>query len=529
MKASYFFITIILSAFTLSAQWSTDPNNNLIVGYGQDPHLCGDSTGGCYITYNYGTLSYPQKLAVERLNKYGYKPWGDKKQILGELPEQWQAEIIEDGEGGVIVSYQENEWIPPAYFNSKVRVQKVDSNGNFLWGETGVRVTLTEINQSGNQQVSDGEGGCIIVWQDYDGKYWVNRINIFGQRVWTDSGKVLGISAYSERPRIIRAADGNYFVETGEYIYRIRQNGEIMLWESTIEWGLITATPDGGGILHSSIWNPSFYKLIAQRRDTLGNNLWQEPYVEVGDSIYINTQLRIQCNNGYYFYGWSGTKNGMNRVAQFQALRADGSKLFPEGSILLSNNTPLSVAGIVPSESSKTIFIWNDATISSSTISQLYDTLGNKLWDENGIIVSYPAIAYETITDCQSGFITSGPIDQFKIVAQQVNKFGQLGEIITEIKEETENNIPTEATLYQNYPNPFNSTTLIRYQIPKERRIQINLYSILGEKILTIYEGEKSAGVHTINFSSDELPSGIYFYSLETNSSWEIKKLTILK
>ena len=47
--------------------------------------------------YNYESF-YPQKLAVERLDKYGYKPWGNKKQILGELPEQWQAEIVEDGD-----------------------------------------------------------------------------------------------------------------------------------------------------------------------------------------------------------------------------------------------------------------------------------------------------------------------------------------------------------------------------------------------------------------------------------------------
>ena len=71
-------------------------------------------------------------------------------------------------------------------------------------------------------------------------------------------------------------------------------------------------------------------KLVAQRKDSLGNNLWQEPYVEIADSLYINTGLSIQYNNGYYYYGWSGTKNGINRIAQFQALRLDGSKLFPE-------------------------------------------------------------------------------------------------------------------------------------------------------------------------------------------------------
>ena len=92
-------------AFTLRAQWSTDPNNNLIVGYGLDPHICSDSAGGCYITYDYENIYYPRKLGLERLDKYGYKPWGTLKQIFGELPQQYRAKIIEDGEGGVIISY----------------------------------------------------------------------------------------------------------------------------------------------------------------------------------------------------------------------------------------------------------------------------------------------------------------------------------------------------------------------------------------------------------------------------------------
>ncbi|HSW56295.1 MAG TPA: hypothetical protein VLH59_14510, partial [Ignavibacteriaceae bacterium] len=103
---------IIVLAASLQAQWSNDPNNNLIIGVGWDPHIVSDSTGGCYITYDYNSTSYPRWLAVERLDKYGYKPWGINKRILGEYPEQSRAEIIEDGEGGVIVSYQDNEWIP---------------------------------------------------------------------------------------------------------------------------------------------------------------------------------------------------------------------------------------------------------------------------------------------------------------------------------------------------------------------------------------------------------------------------------
>ncbi len=45
---------LFLSSIELFPQWSTDPNNNLIVGYGLNPELCSDSAGGCYITYEAG-------------------------------------------------------------------------------------------------------------------------------------------------------------------------------------------------------------------------------------------------------------------------------------------------------------------------------------------------------------------------------------------------------------------------------------------------------------------------------------------
>ncbi len=88
---------------------------------------------------------------------------------------------------------------------------------------------------------------------------------------------------------------------------------------------------------------------------------------------------------------------------------------------------------------------------------------------------------------------------------------------------------PKKFFLYQNYPNPFNSSTIIRYQISQDDRVRINLYNILGEKLLTLFDGEQEAGEHRVRLSSDELPSGNYFYSLEAASTRQIKKLTIIK
>lgn len=83
--------------------------------------------------------------------------------------------------------------------------------------------------------------------------------------------------------------------------------------------------------------------------------------------------------------------------------------------------------------------------------------------------------------------------------------------------------------LFQNFPNPFNNSTVIKYHIPKKEFIKINIYSIVGKKIKTIFEGISNDGEHELKFNGDDLASGVYFYSLELKSSKEIKTMILIK
>lgn len=532
MKNFIIIITLlIVTNLQLSAQWSTDPSNNLIIGYGWDPHIVSDSVGGCYVTYNYESF-YPQKLAVERLDLYGFKPWAERKQILGELPEQWQAEIIEDGEGGVIISYEDNEVIGTDYI-TRVRVQRVDSNGNFLWGQTGVRVSVEEKTHGAQELVNDGDGGCVVLWQDNVGKYYINRITGGGERVWGDSGKVIGTSAYTGM-RIISASDNNYYVETGEYIYRIRQNGEIVRRDS-IDLGYPVAEPYGGVVLSGRVGNINNRKLVAQRKDSVGNNIWQEPYVEIADSLDIGTSLSILANNNYYYYGWLGRKNGVAEIIQIQSLRNDGTKLFIGGSIPLSD-LPTSVTSIpiILSYYGSNIYAWthwDSPQTYNANYARRIDSTGSDLWQNGPVLLNEPSLGYFSMTtDCFCGAIGVGYLNSdFAIRVLKVSVYGNLGEVITGLENYVEEFPRIETTLYQNYPNPFNSTTYIKYQVHREGRIRIVLYNVLGEKLKILSDEYKTIGSYSLTFNSNELPSGIYLYALESGSEVIVKKLAILK
>jgi hypothetical protein len=535
MRKFIFTIFILIAiSFNLIPQWSTDPNNNLIVGYGLDPHICSDSAGGCYITYDYENIYYPRKLALERLDKYGYKPWGTLKQILGETPEQSGAEIIEDGEGGVIVCYIDRyENLP--YWTQRVKVQKVDSNGNFLWGQTGVRVTLDELNHGLQQLVTDGSGGCVITWKTTNGIFYVNRISSNSERLWSDSGILLGISNYSgTEPKIIRASDGNYYVETGEYIYRIRDNGEIVRKDS-VTLGYIVPDPEGGIVLSGRVWSGMIPKLVAQRKDSIGNNLWPEPYVEIADSLDIGTSLNIIANNDYYNYGWLGKKNGVAEILQIQSLRIDGTKLFIGGTISLSD-APTSITSIpiIPSSDGSNIYAWthwDSPQTYNANYARRIDSSGSDIWKKILVLLNEPSLGYLSMTnDCAGGAIGVGYLNNdFAIRVLKVSVYGNLGEVITGSENYYEGISIEQSLLYQNYPNPFNSTTNIKYQVNREGRIRIALYNVLGEELKILSDEYKTIGTYSLIFNSIELPSGVYLYALQTGSEVIFKKLTILK
>ncbi len=90
-------------------------------------------------------------------------------------------------------------------------------------------------------------------------------------------------------------------------------------------------------------------------------------------------------------------------------------------------------------------------------------------------------------------------------------------------------NVPTEFSLDQNFPNPFNPTTMIKYSIPADQNVKLNVYNLLGQKVTTLVEGFQKAGQHEINFNASGFASGVYIYKLEAGTQSSIKKMILMK
>jgi CotH kinase protein/Secretion system C-terminal sorting domain len=89
--------------------------------------------------------------------------------------------------------------------------------------------------------------------------------------------------------------------------------------------------------------------------------------------------------------------------------------------------------------------------------------------------------------------------------------------------------VPKDFVLFQNYPNPFNPTTVINYQVPVSSHVVVKVYDMLGRDVATLVNEQKSAGSYQVDFDAHLLTSGVYFYSLQSGSFAETKKLILIK
>jgi hypothetical protein len=89
--------------------------------------------------------------------------------------------------------------------------------------------------------------------------------------------------------------------------------------------------------------------------------------------------------------------------------------------------------------------------------------------------------------------------------------------------------LPDGFFLYRSYPNPFNASAVIRYKLPQQMQVTIDIYDILGRQVTTLQDGLQSAGNHQVTWNAKGFSSGTYFYKIQAGGFIETKKMLLLK
>ncbi len=324
------------------------------------------------------------------------------------------------------------------------------------------------------------------------------------------------------------AFDSNFLYAATDFgkVYRSSDNGDN--WKSigsgitanslssiiTYSGKIFVGTPVGVFISTESgeNWNNFSDGLSNKETNTL---------VSCGNCVLAGTQ------NGVYVYDstnetWTPINNGPDKTEVFR-LAVNNSNIF---------------AG-----TSKGIFVSTDDGASWILVNDTLTTISSFAFAKNNIFygsVSYDkcifrsSLTFKDWSDISDGikYVTSLTISGENFIA---GTWGMgsgiwnrpLSQVVTNVS--FSENSPLTFMLEQNYPNPFNPASNIGYEIPNSGNVLLQVYDILGRKVVTLVNKFEPAGIYNVEFHASNLPSGIYIYRLEANGFQAVKKLMILK
>jgi hypothetical protein len=314
-----------------------------------------DGSGGVIIAY----INTNDYMSVLKVDAEGNLPWGEDG-VLPNPSEYYVGEeeffdIASDKLGGVIVVLDPD---------GNLSAQRVDSGGNILWQTGGVQVCVSwPAGEPG--VVSDGSGGAIIAYVQYilsgDGKHGYSDSDIYAQRIdaegnilWGPDGAPVCVEPLLQySPGIVDDGAGGgivFFATTvmvGDYPYpashaqRMDSDGH-KLWPEDVDlWPTpyysLVSDGSGGGI---NMWyGDNESGAGAQRLDAAGRKLWGPEGTKLTFRD-LHSPLAAPDGCGGVLISWSGVKFTGDQVSQVsyyvQRVDAEGNVVWGDDGILLN-------------------------------------------------------------------------------------------------------------------------------------------------------------------------------------------------
>jgi len=402
---------------------------------------------------------------------------------------------------------------------------KYDNNGNLLWDKlisgTWAFAVRSIVDQSGNIYVTGRAWQYTATYDFVTVKYAPD-----GTQLWFDTFDQTG--GFHTPTSMDLDQAGNLFITgsgmSGGLITVMYNGVGIRQWvkeKSGSAGHSIKVDGNGGIFVTGSYWSPATGDdMMLLKYDLSGNLVWQKFYdfgnFEYGKLINIDSQSNIFITGqgavpGGYFVGWLTAKfDSSGNLLWYNRFKANQSweeypyfaLAGPEDAIYITGNV-----GVV-----------SGGTTYHGLETVRYNSDGSNPWVAE--VNQYAGIGKGLALGSDLSLYAVGMFYYSVLKYSQSNPTGF---------EEISSEIPETFALNQNYPNPFNPSTKIRFNVPFESQVTLDVFNITGQKVVSLINGKLSAGYHEIIFNASDLLSGVYFYQLKAGEFTETKKMMLVK
>ncbi len=448
---------------TGTAKWTLN-GIAICTGEGPDsnPKLVTDGQGGAIITWQDNRNGFDAFIYAQATDTAGTVNWTQNGVVIcPPVSNQNNPELVSDGQGGAIITWQDNRGNINNYYN--IYAQAIDSTGAVEWDiPYGVNICTASSNRYNPQIVSDGQGGAIMTWQD--GRSWTDwdvyaqAIDSTGAVKWTSNG----VGVY--------VGNTTSVLYTNQQLVSDGQGGAIIAWQDdrnhgvpyiyaqainnsgTVQWthnGVAICTTvnnfnsklvsdgQGGAIItwQDKRRGSSFYDVYAQAIDSTGAVKWTQNGVVISTTTAIfslptNPQL-VSDGQGGAIITWQDYRNGHYYEVYAQAIDSTGTVKWTQNGVAISIASTASSPQLVSDGQGGALITWQDYRNDTGDIyAQAIDSTGTIKWTQNGVAISIASTASspQLVSDGQGGAIITWQDDRNDshgdIYAQYVDSSG---------------------------------------------------------------------------------------------------------
>jgi len=584
---TFFVLTLVLLPLLGSAQWTSNVSENTMIYDDLDDQVLpkvvvNPSTGDSYVSWFSTEANYPFYVFMQQLDADGNKLWDDDGLLISDNPTMtWVTDydLKIDNEGNAILVTQDERT-----GSSNVFTYKISPDGNFLWGNDGIALSDDEgFNPSPKAMMLD-DNSAIFGWEHESATQGFSQINLQklsadGTPAWPEYSVISNDSMYCLMPNFVNSDNNSVIAAWVEvehvdtavgnwpnmYIYaqKIDSDGNFV-WDQKVavdSSGNMPLKPfspsmksDGnGGLLIAWMAFPAGpnYSSYVQHITADGEMQWQSNGIAVSDSVqFVHSHPKIEYLKEYdetyvfwYEYRMYGETDVRNAIFA-QKFASDGSALWQAGGQAFDGmyevyDTTLVLHNVCSDEDGNlTVFFEkefyefgsNDTLISANLHAMKINRDGQFIWDvekplisnaasnkfalENSLLFNdqWVVVWADNRNDPEHENVTG-------IYAQNITNNGMIGP--TAVEEAVAENARSLSAI----PNPFSNFLSIRFDMPEQGPVKMDLYSIDGSLITNIVNYDRPKGISEIEINTSSLANGIYLLRLETAGGVNMKKI----